>query len=228
MFSDDLARPTFAPFIVEAEYVWVDCDLPGFYKDFKVEVRANLKNRERKRLYVAINEINAEGERIADNNRIEAAQIKERHDAAIESGDTAGITAAVEASADLLFRTAQAMDDNTRKIHELITPYVRNWNAGEIDEHGNPVNAAPPMVAGVDAFDAIDNTMTQWIVGTLLRAYRGGKGLSSSSPTHDEPAAPPDGSSAPTSKGRPKTSRRAKSHPSATSSDSPSPSTPTA
>lgn len=225
MFSDDLARPSFQPFIVEAEYVWVDCDLPGFYKDFKVEVRANLKNRERKRLYTAINEINADAERIAENNRIASAQIEAQRAAAIEAADTDAITAAIEAGADLLYRTAQAFDDNTRRIHELITPYVRNWNAGEIDEDGNAVNAAPPMVAGVDAFEAIDNTMTQWIVGTLLRAYRGGKGLSSSSPTHDEPAAPPDGSSAQTSNEKPKNSRREKRPRSVTSSDSPSPST---
>jgi hypothetical protein len=208
MYSDDLARPTFTPFIVEAEYVWVDCDLPGFYSAFKVEVRANLKNRERKRLYTEINEINAEAERIAEHNRLASK--------------------AIETSADLLFRTAQAFDENTRKIHELITPYVRNWNAGEIDEHGNEVNAAPPMVAGVDAFEAIDNTMTQWIVGTLLRAYRGGKGLSNSSPTPDELAEQPSASPEPTSKGKPKSSRRGKPQPSATNSGSPSPSTLTA
>lgn len=225
MFSDDLARPTFTPFIVEAEYVWVDCDLPGFYQDFKVEVRANLKNRERKRLYTAINEINAEAERIAEHNRIESKAIETQRATAIESGDTEGITAAIEAGADLLFRTAQAFDDNTRKIHELITPYVRNWNAGEIDEHGNEVNAVPPMVAGVDAFEAIDNTMTQWIVGTLLKAYRGGKGLSSSLPTHDEPAAPPSASPETTPVEKPKRNRSANSRRSATNSDSPSPST---
>ncbi len=225
MFSDDLARPTFTPFVVEAEYVWVDCDLPGFYKDFKVEVRANLKNRERKRLYTEINAINADAERIAENNRLESAQIDQQRTAAVEAADTNAINAAIEAGADLLFRTAQAFDGNTRRIHELITPYVRNWNAGEIDEDGNAVNAAPPMVAGVDAFEAIDNTMTQWIVRTLLQAYRGGKGLSSSSPTHDGPAAPADGSSATTSGEKPKTSRRGKPRPPATNSGSPSPST---
>jgi hypothetical protein len=228
MYSDDLARPTFTPFIVEAEYVWVDCDLPGFYSAFKVEVRANLKNRERKRLYTEINEINAEAERIAEHNRLASKAIETQRADAIEAADTEAITEAIEASADLLFRTAQAFDENTRKIHELITPYVRNWNAGEIDEHGNEVNAAPPMVAGVDAFEAIDNTMTQWIVGTLLRAYRGGKGLSNSSPTPDELAEQPSASPEPTSKGKPKSSRRGKPQPSATNSGSPSPSTLTA
>jgi len=228
MYSDDLARPTFQPFIVEAEYVWVDCDLPGFYSAFKVEVRANLKNRERKRLYTEINEINAEAERIGEHNRIEAKAIEERRAAAIEAADTDAITAAIEASADLLFRTAQAFDQNTRKIHELITPYVRNWNAGEIDEQGNEVNAAPPMVAGVDAFEAIDNAMTQWIVGTLLRAYRGGKGLSSSPVTPSELDEQPPASNETTSNEKPKSSRRGKRPPSAMNSDSPSPSTLTA
>jgi hypothetical protein len=228
MYSDDLARPTFTPFIVEAEYVWVDCDLPGFYAAFKVEVRANLKNRERKRLYTEINAINAEAERIGEHNRLAAKEIEQRRSAAVDAGDAEGITAAIEASADLLFRTAQAFDENTRKIHELITPYVRNWNAGEIDDDGNEVNAAPPMVAGVDAFEAIDNTMTQWIVGTLLRAYRGGKGLSSSLPTPSELDAPPPASTETTPAAKPKTSRRGKRPPSATSSDSPSPSTLTA
>ena len=93
MYSDDLARPTFTPFIVEAEYVWVDCDLPGFYSAFKVEVRANLKNRERKRLYTAINEINAEAERIGEHNRIASKEIEAQRTAAVESADTEGITA---------------------------------------------------------------------------------------------------------------------------------------
>lgn len=224
MYSDDLARPTFQPFIVEAEYVWVDCDLPGFYSAFKVEVRANLKNRERKRLFTAINDINAARDRINENGRLESADVDTRRNAAIEAADAGAVADAMREGADLLGRIADALEQNTRELHELIAPYVRNWNAGEIDEHGNEVTAVPPMVAGADAFEAIDSTMTQWIVGTLLRAYRGGKGLSSSSPTHDELDEQPSASPEPTPKGKPKNSRRGKSQPSATNLDSPSPS----
>lgn len=223
--SDALARPTFLPFLVEAEYVWVDCDLPGFYKDFKVEVRANLTNRERKRLNILIEEINADGERITENSTQAAKVLDARRADAEASGDIEALEQSSRDRATHIIQFAEAYDANRQRIHEAIAPYVRNWNAGQLDDDGNPVDALPPSVLGAAAFEVIDSQMLGWIVRTILVAYRGGKGLNDSSPTRDEPDAPPPASNGTTPNANPKTGRSAKSRKYAASSPSPSAST---
>lgn len=195
--SDAFARPTsssvFAPFDIEAEYLWVDCDLPR-YEGLKVEVRLNLKNKERKRLKIALDDINAERERISTWSTTRGAQLDERRAKAVESGDVKAAEKATEERVKLLEETAEKYEQNVQRIHALVAPYVRNWNVMDRDEHGDPIDAPPPMVAGVEAFEVLPDKLIGWVVSSVLGAYRGGKewptSLPSASGSAQQPSEP--------------------------------------
>lgn len=226
MLSDDLARPTFAPFDVEAEYVWIDCDLKN-YEGFKVEVRMNLRNKERKRMNIAIDDINAERERISANVLKRSKELDKKIAAVRDKGTEKAIEAASEEKFAFLESTATAYDENVAKVHKLICPYIRAWNVVERDEAGELVDAPPPMTVGLEAFDAIDQQMTWWLVKTIQSAYRGGKGFSGSSNKPDAPVVPASESTEITSNDEPQDNPNESDQPSAENSPSPSASTST-
>lgn len=177
--SEQLTRNSFASFDVEAEYVWIDCDLPGAYEGFKVEVRMNLRNRDRKRLTMGLDDITAERDRISDNAKRLGRDLDAKIKAVQTGGDDDAIAAATEEKFQFIEETAAAYDRNVARIHALIAPYVRAWNVMDRDDAGDLIDAPAPMVAGVDAFESIDQQMTWWLVNAVTAAYRGGKGFSS-------------------------------------------------
>lgn len=224
MFSDDLARPSFTPFVVEAIYTWIECDLPK-YPGFKIEVRMNLKNRERKKLNDLLNDIQERAERIAENFKHDLDALEAERVTAHEAGDTATLSGIAERRGQLVVDSGRAHDENALRISEAIAPYVRAWNLAIHDtETGEFESIPPPATAGVEAFDDLDQTCINWIVATLMSAYRGGKGLSGSSLTLDGPDAPPPASSETTRAAKRKTSRSERSRTSTANSPLPSPS----
>ncbi len=224
MFSDDLARPTFTPFVVEAIYTWIECDLPK-YPGFKIEVRMNLKNRERKKLNDLLNDIQDTAERISQNFKHDLDAMEAERLAAIESGDTDTLNALAERRSTIVINAGQAHDGNSTRINAAITPYIRAWNLAVHDtETGAIESIPPPATGGVESFDELDQTVINWIVATLMGAYRGGKGFSGSLLMLDEPDAPPPASTETTPAAKPKTSRSGKSRTSPATSPLPSPS----
>lgn len=194
--SDALARPHssgFAPFDIDAEYVWVECDLPH-YEGFKVEVRLNLKNKDRKRLKIQLDEISAERERINESMLAKAKDIDDKRAAAkkAKKPDDAAIASFIEQQARMIEETSDLIDANSARIHALVAPYIRNWNVMTRDDAGNLIDAPPPMVAGIEAFDELPDKLIGWTVGSVLNAYRGGKEWPVSSPRLEEPAPQPN------------------------------------
>ncbi len=224
MFSDDLARPTFTPFVVEAIYTWIECDLPK-YPGFKIEVRMNLKNRERKKLNDLLNDIQDRSERIVENVKQGLDALEAERLAALEAGETDTLNSITERRVQLVVDSGKAHDENATRINAAITPYVRAWNLATHDtETGDIESIPPPATGGVESFDELDQTVINWIVATLMGAYRGGKGFSGSLLMLDEPDAPPPASTETTPAAKPKTSRSGKSRTSPVKSPSPSPS----
>lgn len=195
--SDALARPIsshgFAPFDIEAEYVWVECELPH-YEGYKVEVRLNLKNKERKRLKIQLDEISAERERINESMLAKAKDIDAKREAVkkTKKPDETLLPSLLEQQARMIEETSEKIDANSLRIHALVAPYIRNWNVMTRNDDGELVDAPPPMVAGVDAFDELPDKLIGWTVGSVLNAYRGGKEWPVSSPRLEEPAPQPN------------------------------------
>lgn len=221
--SDGLARPTFAPFEVDAVYTWIECDLPK-YTGFMVEVRMNLTNRERKRLNDLLTENDEKSVRIAENGKAQAESIQERKNATTDPEETAALMAEQFAFIDEIAGAYDALNDS---LHTAVAPYIRNWNLA-IHDNGVLTNIAPPVEIGVEAFVDLDQTLVRWIVMMLLDAYRGGKGWSGSLLTRDEPVAQLPASSETTSSGKPKAKRSASSRPYRAKSPTAVPSTSTA
>lgn len=193
--SDAVARPHssgFAPFDIEAEYVWVECELPH-YEGFKVEVRLNLKNKERKRLKIQLDEIGAERERINESMMARAKDIDDQRAALkkAKKSDESAMAALLEQQAAMIEETSERFDANSLRVHTLVAPYVRNWNVMTRDESGNLIDAPPPMVAGVEAFDELPDKLIGWVVSSVLNAYRGGKEFPVLSPRLAGPEAQP-------------------------------------
>ena len=194
--SDAVARPHssgFAPFDIEAEYVWVECELPH-YEGFKVEVRLNLKNKERKRLKIQLDEIGAERERINESMMARAKDIDDQR-AALKKAkkpDESAMAALLEQQAAMIEETSDRFDANSLRVHTLVAPYVRNWNVMTRDDAGNLIDAPPPMVAGVEAFDELPDKLIGWVVSSVLNAYRGGKEFPVLSPRLAGPEAQPN------------------------------------
>lgn len=177
--SDAHARPHssgFAPFDIEAEYVWVECELPH-YEGFKVEVRLNLKNKERKRLKIQLDEINADRDRANESMMARSKDIDDRRAALQKSKkpDEAAMAALLEEQARMIEEASARVDAHAERVNALIAPYVRNWNVMTRDDAGTLIDAPPPMVAGVEAFDELPDKLIGWTVGSVLNAYRGGK-----------------------------------------------------
>lgn len=187
--SDALARPAFAPFHVEAIYEWIECDLAK-YPGFAVEVRMNLKNRERKALNDLLDDVATQAERITTNAKARGKEIDERRTAALEQGDIALMDALLEERVQLIEQAGAAHDHNAARIRDAITPYIRNWNLAIRNDDGTIDDIPPPAEIGVDAFDDLDQTLVNWLASTLLQAYRGGKGFLGSPLTAGEPDAP--------------------------------------
>lgn len=206
--SDGLARPTFAPFEVDAVYTWIECPLKK-YEGFMVEVRMNLTNRERKRLNDLLTENDEKSARIAENGKAQAESIQQRKNATTDPEETAALMAEQFAFID---EVAAAIDDLNASIHTAVAPYIRNWNLA-IHDNGALTNISPPAEIGVEAFVDLDQTLIRWIVTVLLDAYKGGKGWSGSLLTRDEPVAPSPASSETTPNGKPKGKRPASSRP---------------
>lgn len=186
--SDADARPS-GMFVVDAEYVRLDCPLPG-YDGFWIEARLNLRNRERKRLKTSLDEIDRERAALWTKATERGKKIDAAREVAIEAGDVEEANRLTEQRVALIEEHAAGLDDTADRIHDLIAPYVRSWNVMEPGDDGRYVDAPPPMVAGRDAFEAVDQTMLGWMATAIMGAYRGGKGLSGWLPTAGGPAAP--------------------------------------
>lgn len=201
--SDAMARPVsssgFVAFDIDAEYVWVECDIPH-YEGFKVEVRLNLKNKDRKRLKVQLDEIGAERERINESTRARAKDIDERRATVnkAKTPDPAKLAALMAEQVELIETAEQKIDENTQRVHALVAPYVRNWNVMTRDDAGALIDAPPPMVAGVSAFEELPDKLIGWVVSSVLNAYRGGKELPILSPRVDGSEPQPSEQNTPT------------------------------
>lgn len=211
--SDGLARP-YDPFEIVPRYVWVECPLED-YAGFAIKVRSNLRNRDRKALLDLIEDASDESKRLA-----EAAT--KRLDALNESGDLTALAA-------LLDEMNHLQDVNAERVPAAICAYVVDWNLDERDtETGVLVALKPPTELGLAAFEDLEQPMVNWIVGTVVNAYRSGKTLTDSSKTRAESAEPSSASDATTPVEPPKESRPAKSRPDRRSSPTPLVSTSTA
>lgn len=161
-------------FAIERIYTWVDCDLPG-YEGFRIEARLDLKNREREALLRCIGEIDVERDQIWARSKAKLTELGKKREAAIEAGETEAVEKLNGQMTALVEKTAAMHDTTAARIPELVCPYIRRWNAGTYDDDGNEVDAPPPAVAGVEAFEAITPRLTTWVVKTCLEVYRGGK-----------------------------------------------------
>lgn len=166
----------FQPFILAERYIDIECEEPG-YEGFSINVRMNLSNGERIALEHAINEQQAANKAEIEKRQFEIRECGRVSDEAKTANDlatiermTARINAIVEESGEMVQR-------NERHTRGLIAPHIRRWNVYTTGLDGEPVAVAPPAVAGTEAFDAVDGAMMQWLVTTILGAYRGGKGL---------------------------------------------------
>ena len=209
--SDALARPHssgFAAFDIEAEYLWVECDLPH-YEGFKIEVRLNLKNRERKRLKIQLDEIGSDYVRANESLRLRAKDIDERRAAANTDkppGD-AVFAALMDEQERMIEEATARIDINAARIHAIVAPYIRNWNVMDRDDAGNLIDAPPPMIAGAEAFDVLPEKLIGWVVSSVLGAYRGGKEWPVLSTRLGEPAPQPNEPSTETPSDEPEESR---------------------
>lgn len=215
MLSDDLARPyrssgfglidpkPYAPWSIEAEYVWIDCDLDVDFKGLAVEVQKNLSNRQRKALRVRMDEIADEARLIRERFETVQADLATDMDAAQTAGDVTAQVAVIRRQEALLAEREQAYDANERRLQETLAPFIRAWNVSERASDGAYVDTPAPQIGGADAFDGINREALGWIRDTLMLSYRWGlgfrgKGQSSSPPTPEGSDAPTNGSDAPT------------------------------
>lgn len=182
--SDALARP-YDPFEITPRFAWVECPLAD-YAGFSIHVRANLRNRDRKILMDLIGDVDAEAKRLG-----EAAQKKIKKFG--DKPDGAALVALIE-------EMNRLQDENRIRIPDAIAPYVVGWNLEEVDtETGERVDLPPPSAIGADAFENVEQPMLDWIVGSIVMAYRGGKGFPTSLPTRDGSAEQPSASTETTS-----------------------------
>jgi len=172
---DPNASRVFVPFVLSERYVDVVCDEPG-YEGFSINARMNLKNRERADLERALAD-RSERYKIELEKRVHAAEaigkLIEEAKAAGDDEKAARLTEKATESADW----SSWIEAAGRETKALVAPYVRRWNVYTAGPDGEPVEVPAPMTGGVDAFDEIDGPMTDWIIKSVLLAYRGGKGF---------------------------------------------------
>jgi hypothetical protein len=197
----------FQPFVLSERYVDVECDEPG-YEGFTINVRMNLSNGERAELERALDDrverIRVAGEkRQAEIDRLNALVVE-----AAEADDGEKTQRLTEKLTALAEDARGQVAEITAETRIQIAPYVRRWNVYMTGPDGELVEAPAPQQAGPSAFDAIDETMVNWIARTILQAYRGGKGLSAwrtnagaaPAPTETPSGAAPKGTGTPSSR----------------------------
>lgn len=162
------------PFVVADRWIWVECDKEG-YQGARVEVRQNLTNGELQKLRLLLDEVDEKRREIVARSEAQLATLTEAREQ--EGADRGAIAVQI---ADLLEAIGKEHTTNSMRVREAITPYVRAWNIGVPNERGEIVDAPPPLVAGLAAFEAVDAVLEGWIVSTLLVAYRAGEGFANS------------------------------------------------
>jgi hypothetical protein len=169
--SDAIARPSLVS--LRAKYTWVACPEVD-YDDVSAEIRTNLSHGEREQFIDASNRIKRdlwdylEG-RIALATKIDAAVRDAKTDKA----------RAVAIAKRTQFRDEQDRGTDPFRIRriELVAPYIRDWNLGEIDADGEIVKIPPPMDGGLMSFATVDEVVLAWLLESIEQGYRGGKGL---------------------------------------------------
>jgi hypothetical protein len=187
--SDAIARPRLVS--LRAKYTWVDCPEID-YDDVSAEIRTNLSHGEREEFIDASNRIKRD---LWDylEGRIERAG---KIDAAVRDAKTDKARAIALAKRNT-FRDEQDIGTDPFRIRriELVAPYIRDWNLGDVDPDGNLVKIMPPMEGGLMSFATVDEVVLAWLLEAIESGYRGGKGLrtqSSASASLPEPTnAPP-------------------------------------
>ncbi len=174
------------PFIARERYVTVECDLPG-YEGFSADVRQNLTQGERTALRERLAELE-EGLAAVQVSHLErAAEIDRRRG---EAEDPLALMRAQAGTRDLVAGYAAAVEETLRAQHALLAPHVRAWNLHLPGADGNPEPVPAPATAGPVVFDELDRPLVAWLVGEVLMAYRGGKGLSAGSTRSGAPQEP--------------------------------------
>ena len=185
------------PFVFRDRYEWVEAPEDTGFGGFAAEVRVNLPNGEMRAFLDEIRDI--EMARIAVFSVHEAEQRKllgKRDAMAVD--DLKGREANLKDYEVMLRRHMDERHAIDVRTYDLVAPHIRDWNAYESVDGGEAVKILPPVVGGAASFDAIDNAMTAWLVGTVATAYRTGKGVRRSSllPA-DTPEPSPEQSSGP-------------------------------
>lgn len=176
-------------FVVVERTVRLTADDPQF-AGFEVDVRSNLAGFERERLIAGLDEIDAAQRTIFAQHQARAEQIDAARAEALAASDAAKVIALRAETTALLESMERSIRDLKPRKYPLIAPYVHAWNVYEPDDAGGYREIPPPRVAGAEAFAHITEAMADWLVGTVVGAYKSGKGLGR--PTSD--ASPPPGS----------------------------------
>lgn len=163
------------PFVSNARYVWVECDVPG-YEGFRAEVRQNLTQGERTTLREQLAEIEERIDEVQQASMADAQALDEEAKANdLTSADHMCLRIEQRKMLDRFNRSVEA---ETLRQHELIAPHVRAWNLYRSVDGGDPEPVPAPATGGVAVFEDLDRPLMQWLVREVLMAYRGGKGLS--------------------------------------------------
>ena len=181
-------------FIVRERYVWVECDLPG-YEGFRAEVRQNLTQGERTILRERLADLEEQLAGLQETHLERAAEIDRRRG---EADDPLLAVRAQAETRDLMASYGAAVEERLRSQHALLAPHVRAWNLFVPGADGvpeptptpEPVPVPAPASAGAAVFDELDRPLVAWLIGEVLMAYRGGKGLSAGSTRSGAPPAP--------------------------------------
>lgn len=84
-----------------------------------------------------------------------------------------------EIRSNLTWGEISALEDVRSKrwtdLWALMAPYVAEWNALGLDPDGNALPVPPPAEAGPDAFQAVDASLTLWLLGELRQVHLGGE-----------------------------------------------------
>jgi len=174
------------PYIARERHVRVECDLPG-YEGFCAEVRQNLTQGERTVLRERLADIEEDLAAIQVEHLERAADIDRR---LVEADDPLAAVRAQADTRDLVAGYSAAVEERLRAQHALLAPHVRAWNLHLPGADGAPEPVPAPAAAGPAVFDELDRPLVAWLIGEVLMAYRGGKGLSAGSPRSGASPAP--------------------------------------
>lgn len=187
--SDAFARPGLVS--LRAKYTWVDCPEID-YEDVSAEIRTNLSHGEREAFIEASNRIKRDLWDFIESRIAAGAKLDE---AVTNAKDQKAKVAAIEKRRAFIDEQDRGTDPFRIRRIELVAPYIRDWNLGDVDADGTIVKIPPPIDGGVMSFATVDEVVLAWLLDAIEQGYRGGKGLRTrsraSDPTPEPTSAPP-------------------------------------